>query len=161
MSTSGLQAGRVDVLRDTDGCTPCELWTLQPLHAVHMLDGMPLDGLARIAPSTEALQIEGTTTDEGRDKFVVEECSPAVDEYPMPEETGFSVRKYWRAEAKLMMQLSLPCILANTSTQIMVITSQIFVGTLGVAPFAAAALANTVSGKSRCFARTHQVTHAS
>ncbi|KAL6765141.1 mate-domain-containing protein [Haematococcus lacustris] len=49
----------------------------------------------------------------------------------------------WRDELVTMLKLSVPCMVANTSTQIMVITTQIFVGHLGVAQFAAAALANT------------------
>lgn len=64
----------------------------------------------------------------------------------LPGEENFSIKQYWKPELKLMLFLSLPCIAANTSTQVMVVTDQIFVGHIGVNEFAAAALGNTVRG---------------
>ncbi len=66
-------------------------------------------------------------------------------------ERDFTTRAHWRAEVALMMRMGLPCILANTAAQLMVITTQIFVGPIGVDELAAATLANTVS-RGRCAA---------
>jgi Na+-driven multidrug efflux pump len=55
-----------------------------------------------------------------------------------------------------VLALAVPCIAANTSTCLMVVTDQMFVGHLGVNEFAAAALANTV----RCVQTAAALSHA-
>lgn len=70
--------------------------------------------------------------------------------YKLPSEADYSFKATWKAELKMLMVLAVPCILANTSTQTMVVTDQIFVGHLGVSEFAAGALGNTVSCVPAC-----------
>ncbi len=119
---------------------------------VSQLDGMAYIGTPgdNTSPALLALaHSESFEHSSKRDSHAAEPDMPLAAEFAMPDESDFTVRKYWRPELKIMWQLALPCILANTSTAVMVIVSQIFVGRLGVEEFAAAALANTVRSSER------------
>ncbi|KAG2490596.1 hypothetical protein HYH03_010989 [Edaphochlamys debaryana] len=50
----------------------------------------------------------------------------------------------WKQELRAILLLALPCIVTTCSSQLMVITDQVFVGHLGVPQLAAAALGNTL-----------------
>jgi hypothetical protein len=103
------------------------------------------DTAQRQQAKKDILSVLGGATGQPNDRSNVNDDSKdPADILGMPCEDDITWRTHWRSELKLMLQLALPCILANTSTQLMVITNQIFVGHLGVDQFAAAALANTV-----------------